>query len=350
MRATDTGAPFEDITGPISEDEATEAFLKHFMPNDANKPSDDDEDEDKSGKETDQPEDAETDDSADDNQPNDSEETDEGEEGEANEDDEKKRKYAEDDVFVKIKVGDEEHAVPVKELQRLYGQEASLTKKSMEVAEKRRAVDDELTKASVATSALLERAKQRWEPFSKVDFLMASNQLSPEDYTNLRDQAMAAHQEVQFLEQHLNGLVGQIKERQQTDLVNAARESLKVLSGPAEQGGINGWSEKLYNDIRSFAVAQGAPVELVDQVVEPWAIRMMHDAMLYRRGQSKVITKKVNKTPKKVIKTTANVVTDKNGPNADKEAKAMKRLAKTGSADDAAEAFLARWQSAEDTP
>lgn len=346
MSATDTGAPFQDITGPISDDEATEYFLKNFLPTDAkDEPSDEDEEDkkaqDASDTEDDEvPEPKDSEESADEDQPDGEEDEGEGEKGP-----EKDRKYASDDVYVKIKVGDEEHSVPVKDLQRLYGQEASLTKKSMEVSEKRKAVEDEFAKASIATSALLQRAKARFEPYSKVDFLLASQQLEPEQYAALRNEALAAHEDVQFLEQHLNGLMGQIQQKKQDDLVNAARESLKVLSGPADKGGIEGWNEKLYDDIRAFAVKEGAPVELVNQVVDPWAIRMMHDAMMFRRGKSKVITKKVNKTPKKVIKSTNASNTNPKGPDADKTAKAMAKLRKSGSADDAAEAFLARWET-----
>src|SRR5574337_877989 len=70
--------------------------------------------------------------------------TEEGQETEEDGEDEdpeasKAKKDAGDDVIVKIKVGDKEHEVPVKDLKRLYGQEASLTRKSQEVAAQRKA-------------------------------------------------------------------------------------------------------------------------------------------------------------------------------------------------------------------
>lgn len=345
MTATDTGAAFEDITNPLTDSEAAELFLKRYQPDqsDADKPSDED-NEDTQRDETPSDDDPSDKPADDDEQP--SEEEGEGKEKDDKVEDEQEPKYADPDVYVKIKIGDEEHAVPVKELQRLYGQEASLTKKSMEVADRRKAVDDEFAKATMATSSLLERAKARWEPFSKIDFLMASQQLEPEQYVQLRDAAMAAHQDVEYLERHLNGMMGHIKQREQADRSKAAAESIKVLSGPAEQGGIPNWNEKLYDEIRASAIGQyGAPKDVVDQVVEPWAIRIMHDAMLYRRGQSKVITKKVNKTPKKVIKTTRTPNSSK-GLASDKVSQAQKRLAKSGSDEDAANLFMARWAAA----
>jgi hypothetical protein len=345
MPATDnTGAAFEDINSPITYEEAEDVFLKNFLPPDAKKKPSDEAEEDT--KNDNQPEDKPEDQSADDEegQPDDAEGEEEGDSKDDKDEDEKSRKYAEDDVFVKIKVGEEEHQVPVKDLQRLYGQEAALTRKSMEVAEKRKAVEDELTKASVATSALLERAKQALAPYQQIDFLLASQQLPPEQYAALRNEALAAHQNVEFLEKHLGGLMDGIKQKKQGELVKAAQESLKVLTGPADKGGIPNFNDKLYDEIRAFAISEGAPVEVINEVVDPWAIRLMHDAMLYRRGQSKVITKKVNKTPKKIIKTTTTVDPSKRGTNEAKRTEAIKKLRVSGSTDDAAEAFLAGWQ------
>jgi hypothetical protein len=74
------------------------------------------------------------------------EETDEDAEEEGQEDDKSEdedkpsKKYADDndDTYVKVKVGDKEEEVKVNDLKRLYGQEASLTRKSQEVAEIRK--------------------------------------------------------------------------------------------------------------------------------------------------------------------------------------------------------------------
>lgn len=364
MSATDeTGAPFESDT---LGDENDNLFLQHFLKNsDADKQPSDEDDEGnkqepkrkpqapKNDEVSDEPETDTEDEAADDDQPAEDEEEDEGDsEDDEGEDGKKKKKseakYAEDDVFVKVKIGDEEHQVSVKDLKRLYGQEASLTQKSMEVASKRKAVEDEFAKASLATNVLLQRARAAFEPYSKIDFLLASRQLSPEDYTALRNEAQAAYESVQFLEGHLGGLVDGIKQKQQSELATSAQASLKVLTGPVEQGGIEGFNEKLYDDIRAFAVKEGASPEVINQIVDPWAIRLIHDAMLFRRGKSKVITKKVNKTPKKVIKTTRSVDASKSGLKTDKTKQAMARLQKTGDADDAAEAFLARWAVNED--
>lgn len=253
------------------------------------------------------------------------------------------RKYADEGVFVKIKVGDEVHEVPVKDLERLFGQEKALTQKSMEASTQRTAADAELQKNVAATGALLDRAKARFEPFSTVDFLLAAKELSAVDYTNLRNAAASAYEDVQFLEQNLNSHMQAAQTKQNETLVTQAKEALKTLSGPAEKGGIEGWSETLYNDIRGFAVAQGLDKQIVNQLVDPVAIKMLYNAMLFTRGQSKVVTTKVNKTPTKVVKTTTSPAAAKTQSSSN-VTKALKNLREHGTTDNAADAFMARWK------
>jgi hypothetical protein len=331
MSAIETNdAPVE-----LTEDDAADVFLKRFMPPDAEKPS---------GTEGTKDDEVETE--TDDEKAEKPIKSDDEEESETDDEDKSKRKYADDDAtYVKIKVDGEDHEVRVKDLSRLFGQEASLTKKSMEVAEQRKVADAENTKAVATLGVLLERAKQAYEPYSKIDFLLAAKDLSTEDYTALRQAAEKAHADVQFLGQNLDGFMTGIKTKQQNDLVTQARESIKVLSGPVDKGGIEGWSEKVYDEIRAFAIKEGAPQDIVNQLTDPWAVRLLHDAMLYQRGKSRVITTKVNKTPKKVTKTTTSpAVSGKSG--GDKTGKAMKELQRSGSTDAAADAFLARWEQA----
>lgn len=345
MPATDTGADL--IENPLNESDAENEFLKRFMATAGADEKQPPQKEDKAQEQTAAgDEDAETSEEQTEEAP--AEEPGETEESETEEDEGEKRKYADDEgTYVKVKVGEEEHEVPVKDLKRLFGQEASLTKKSMEVADLRKKVDAEMATATTATAALLERAKARFQPYSQIDFMLAAKELPAEEYTALRTEAQKAFEDVAFLEQNLAGLMDGIKQKQEADLVNAARESLKVLSGPADKGGIEGWSEKLYDDIRAFAITEGAPAELMNRLVDPWAIRLIHDAMLYKRGKSKVITTKVNKTPKKVIKTS---ISQNSGtsPKADKLDSAMKRLQRSGREDDAEAVFLARWGMASD--
>jgi hypothetical protein len=345
MTAIGNDAAISDTSdlGELNEHEAGEELLRRFMPDEgkdaAQQPSKKKTDEAKTDDADPEPTDA--DDASADDQPE-ANADDEGNEG----DEAKKtiKKYAEEaDTYMKIKVGDEEHEVPVRDLSRLYGQEAALTKKSMEVSEQRKAAEADLAKQTAASAALLERARERFTPYSKLDFNLLATQLAPEDYTALRQSAQAAWEDVQFLERHVDGFMTAVKEKQTNERVERAKECLKVLSGPADKGGIEGWSQKVYDDIRAFAITEGAPTEVINELVEPWAIKLIHNAMQYARGRDKapVITKKVNKTPTKITKTTSSPASEKGSADASK--RALSKLQESGQTDDAAEALMARW-------
>jgi hypothetical protein len=320
--------------GPLNENEAAEELLRRFMPDegkDAEKPSEKKTPDEEPKRDADP-------------EPTDDADEAPAEKPEAEGDDAAAEGDGAKGAFVKIKVGDEEHEVPVEKLTRLYGQEAALTKKSMEVAEQRKAAEADLAKQTAATAALLERARSRYEPYSKLDFHLLATQLEASDYTALRQSAQAAWEDVQFLEHHVDGFMSAVKEKQNADLVTRAQECLKTLSGPADKGGIEGWSEKVYDEVRAYAITEGAPKDTINQLVEPWAIKMIHSAMLYARGRDKaqVVTKKVNKTPTKIVKTTSSPTSSERG-SADASKKAFSKLQESGQTDDAAEALIARW-------
>ncbi len=334
------GANTNSLTDDFS---AEDAFLKRFLPtedtdaDDEDQPSDEGKDEDTDSTPAD---DEDTDDTSDQDGP-------EGEDGDDEDGEETakdKRKYTDsDETYVKIKVEDVEHEVSVKDLKRLWGQEAALTQKSQKVADQRKAVEAAQERNVAATEALLQRAYARFEPYAKVDFLLASRELSPEEYTALRDEAQRAYDDVKFLQTELDGYIADRSTKEREALVEQAKATIQELSDPEK--GIEGWSEKVYDDIRAYAVTQGVDQSIVNQLVDASAIRILHKAMLFDRGKSKVVTKKVNKTPKKIVKTSTNSEVTKSVTKDSANRKATERLRKEGTTDAAADAFLAMWSS-----
>ena len=122
----------------------------------------------------------------------------------------------------------------------------------------------------------------------------------------------------------------------------AAKEAIKVLTDP--KTGIPGWNEQLYNDIRRFAVDSGMNEQVVNDMVDPTAFKILHMAMQYQKGKTAVTkTKKVDKTPKRIIKGTPDETIKKSKTS--QKTDAFKRARDTGHVDDAAEAFLSRWEN-----
>jgi hypothetical protein len=266
----------------------------------------------------------------------DPEETDsESDDEDQEEDAPEETKDTSDDVKVKIKVGDKEHEVSVKDLKRLYGQEAALTTKSQAVAAERKQVEENGKKLAAQMQRVYEKAAARWEPYSKIDMLVASKQLDGDQFAALRAEAQAAYEDFQFISQEADTFVKDANAQRQTFLQTQAKEAVKVLKEK-----IPGWNQATYNSVREYAISQGLPEAMINELVDPVAIQLIHKAMNHDKAKA-VVTKKKVVTPKKVLKTTKT--TSGRDVQVNKAAAQMKRLKASGTTDDAAEAFLARW-------
>ena len=99
------------------------------------------------------------------------------------------KRSAGDDDEVAIKVGDKEHRVSVKDLKRLFGQEASLTQKSQDLAANNQRALDQIAKAEAGVKRLLDKAATRLKPYANIDWVIAAKEYSTEDLKTLREDA-----------------------------------------------------------------------------------------------------------------------------------------------------------------
>lgn len=242
---------------------------------------------------------------------------------------------ADDDMITKVKVGEDELEVSVKDLKRLHGQEKSLTIKSQEVATQRKALEDKSLQYEASLQKLMEKAQERYKPYAEVDMLVAAKTMSDDDFMQLRRESQMAKEDLDFFTQEASQYATQIKNDYQKRLQEEASKSIKVLKER-----IPDWSQNLYNDVRSYAINQGLQAEVVDTIVEPTAIEMMIKAMKYDQGKKVATQKRVVRKQKRVLKSgTSNPTTSKK-----RQGDAMDKLFKSGSTDDATNAFLSKWQ------
>jgi hypothetical protein len=254
------------------------------------------------------------------------------------EDDDYEPQVASDDLVTKIKVGEDEYEVSVKDLKRLYGQEKSLTKKSQQVAELRKTLDSEVQKNAVILKTLLEKAEEKLKPYAEIDMLLASRQMEPDDFAQLRKEAQQAYDDYQFLNQESDKYLEVVQASRQQELKERAAKTIETLKQE-----IPDWSEDLYNKIRKYGVSQGISQDDIDQLVDPAAIKLVLKAMKYDQGK-KVAVKKRTKAPQRVLKSGATKPVNQN-----KRVKqqTMDALAKSGTTDAARDAFLARWSASD---
>lgn len=249
---------------------------------------------------------------------------------------EESTKTLDDDAQVEIKVDDEVLKVSVKDLKRLYGQEAALTKKSQQVAAKRKELEQDGMKTAAILDKMYNKAAERWKPYSEIDMLVASKQLDTESFSALRAEAQAAYEDFRFVSEEANAFVQETQAKQQATLKEAAAEAVTVL-----KEAIPNWSTSLYDSIREYAINTGMKPEVVNNLVDPVAIQLIHKARLYDEAK-KIATKKKVNAPKKVIKSTS-LNTPKSVDAAQKQELAATRLRSSGDMDDAADLFLSRW-------
>lgn len=328
----------------LSVDDAAEAILSRWEVKDADEDAEELSEESDDTEEQDDDDDSETDEDAtepseDDEEEDDDDSSDEDDEDSDEDDEPKAKKTLDDNAVVKVKVGDEELDVSVKDLKRLYGQEAALTRKSQAVAAKAKEAEENSTLYATALNGLLQRARERAAPFAKIDYLVATKELSTDELTALRSEAQRHFEEVEFLEQELGAVMAQSREQSQRALYQQAQECVRVLKDE-----IPGWSEKLYDNLRGFAVTQGFDRQVINNLTDPVAFKLLHQAYLYNKGQKAVTSKKV-KSPKKIVKSTTAPSVTKDTVGKRGVDKALDRARRSGSVDDAASAFLAKWQS-----
>jgi hypothetical protein len=245
-----------------------------------------------------------------------------------------------DDVEIEIKVGEETKKASLKDLKRLYGQEASLTQKSQKVAEAQRIADVNNTRATTALNSMLGKAVERFQPYAGMDWLVLSQRMNTEDFQALRADASAAQADLTFLQTELDTTVASQRDVALQANKAAAAECIKALSDPTT--GIKDYSQEVYNDILGFATSNGLPS--VVNFVDPSALKIIHMAMMYSKSQQAAATAatKVNKAIQqatRVLKPNTSSTPTTSASARSKEA--MRNLKSSGSVDDAASAFMA---------
>lgn len=338
--AEDVG--FDDEAGVST---AAEMLLKHWG-SDAEGPSDGDDEEKGSDAREDGERDADNEDETDDEERSEEEDPEE----ETDEDDHKAkskeaRRVAEDDDEVVVKVGDQELRASVRDVKRLLGQEASLTKKSMEVSEKLKAVEAKEREHVEALDAMVKRAHERAKPYAEIDWLVVSKTLSAEDLKQLREDAKEAFADYNYLTQERQKLAEAAQQRQAEELPKKVEAAIKAITDETSPSHIPGWSEKVYSEIRDFAIERlKLPAEDVNNETNPAVIKMLWMASQFAKAQEAV------KKAKPVAKASAKKVLKPSTPSRDrgddgKFTSSLARAKRSGRAEDAAAALLEAWGS-----
>ena len=295
--------------------------------------------------ELDDEEDDEGDDNLDDPDTDELDDDDETDEDEDDDEDDDEPLAASDDQVVDISVNGESKKVSVKDLKRLYGQEASLTKKSQDLANQRKQSEEQLAQTHMSYQKLMERAEARYKPYADIDMLVASREMDAETFSQLRQDAKQAEDDLKFLQEESGQLVSQAQQNHQQATKEAAADCVKVL-----QEQLPDWGNELYTNIREYAVASGLPKDQVDQYTDPQVIMLINKARLYDQSKQSAKSKKAKAKLTKSKSGKTKVLSSKKAPPSKKsiqkanQQKQMDMLSGAKDLDDIAEALMSRWE------
>jgi hypothetical protein len=326
----------------LSADEISDAILARWE--DAEKPSEPETEDNPEVEEQEEETTSDLQEEAEEDEVEEDEETDpeETETDDEDEDDdvEDENPVLSDDAQVEIQVNGETVQASVKDLKRLYGQEAALTRKSQEVATQRKNAEEAVSKSNVVLQKMLEKAQAKFKPYQEVDMLVASKTMSTEDFAQLRKEYKEVEDEYKFLTEEANVFYKDLQNQQQTQLQAAAKECVKVL-----QEEVPNWSNQLYNDIRGYAISIGLPENEVNQYVDPKVIQLINKARLYDQGKKVATVKKKNTKSTKILRSKKAPVNDKSR-KATQLKEATQALGNAGTdLDDISAVIMKRWET-----
>ena len=268
-------------------------------------------------------------------QGDDEDEAEEGaEEGDEEGSDSGSEDQGEEDPETEVTLGGETKKVKLSELKALYAQQEEVTGRVKAIQEQNRAVEAQGLYLAKLYEARLISAQAAVDRYKNIDLFQAYRELDADEFETLKSAKEAAEAEYATVTAEAQDFMNRVVETKRTYLREQAKHSIAAI-----RQAIPDWNDAVYNKVRTYAVAQGMDMNVVNEIVDAPAIIMMHKAMLYDDTKSKAetVTKKVVKAPKKVVK--------KGDTPTDTEATAKKRLIanarESGSIDDVAEAFLA---------
>lgn len=241
-----------------------------------------------------------------------------------------------DEAEVDIKVGEEVKKAKIKDLKRLYGQEASLTQKSQKVAEEARRLEAENTRTTEAMKKMLSMAEQRAAPYKNIDWLVLAQQVDTDSLTALRNEANEALQYEQFLKNDLQGHMQKVQQDQAKAHHEQSVRCVQELQSSDTAKNIPGFNMDMWKGMMDYAKSHGAPN--AERINNPAILRLLHKAMQWDTHQANLAKAKeaVKAAPNKPTQTMKPGQKKNTAPKND----AMNRLRRSGSDEDAVDAFL----------
>jgi hypothetical protein len=220
-------------------------------------------------------------------------------------------------------------------LKKGYMLEKAFRQKTSQLARAREEVDK---KVKEATDAKLKELSDKLTFAEQAIWHTLAPEMQSTDWNKLAAEDPAEWAKRYQHVQNVNAKLSQVQaERRRIEEARANEQKGALQKQIAEsveelQRDIPNWGQEVYSSILKTGKEYGYKLEELNAIVDPRAIKVLHDAMQYRALKAKPIAdKKVAPEAPKVMKPG---VTEKTDPKAEKWEEARKRQRKTGSRSD----------------
>lgn len=208
----------------------------------------------------------------------------------------------------------EKYKVP-KVLKEAFLRQQDYTKKTQEVAEQRRAFEQQQAQEKES----IQRQRQHIQDYAQIHALdMQIKQFEGVDWAKMIDadpvEAMKLDRQYRTLADMRQGIATRIQQVEAQEAFSQQQHVAKLIEEGREvlKREIPNWSEQTQKSVSEYAISFGFKPEEVAQVIDPRHVKVLHKAMLYDQMMKKAAT-----TPKAEVKPISKVSSSRDGSQKD---------------------------------
>lgn len=213
------------------------------------------------------------------------------------------------DAKVRVKINGEEVDVSFSDLIKGYSTEQSLSAKGRELGEARKELEaekarqlEEVSKIGQASAAVLysqenEAAKEYHDVEAKIKKARAEGDTF--ELAELKDKREEAQQKYWDARRKREGLMSNMEQQQNAMLQKEWQERIEHFNKTITEY-VPDFSPELAQDLRKFALDEGLPESLLDNITDPAVVKFVNDYRLLKTGVSKGEAKRKAVPAKKV--------------------------------------------------
>jgi len=218
------------------------------------------------------------------------------------------------DALVRVKIDGEEVDVSFSDLLKGYQTDNSLSKKGRELGEARQQLEQERQEAlaqvqsmsEASAAVLMGQEQQLSREYHEIEARIQKARDEGDRYEleELKDQREQAQSKYWAARRQREGLQEQLNKQKDMQAQQEWESNMQYFSEVINEK-VPGFDEKMAQDIRAFAVSEdvGLPEYVVDSIMDPDVIRVLHDYMVLKTGVTKGEAKRKAAPAKKAVPT-----------------------------------------------